>query len=214
MAQRQYNQLDKFIMELDAGLASMFDKSGSPGRNNPARSKGTTELGQKERRISQGLMRVNHAGEVSAQALYQGQSLTARSVSVKKSMQQSAMEEVEHLDWCKDRLDDLGGHTSYLNPLWFVGSFSIGALAGLVGDKWSLGFVAETERQVVAHLESHLGKLPKRDEKSRAVLEQMKTDEAHHASVAVESGAIELPEKIKKLMSLCSQIMTRTAYWV
>lgn len=214
MSQRQYSQLDKFLIEFDAGLAAMFDKSGSPQRSNPANTESATGLNSTETRISQGLMRVNHAGEVSAQALYQGQSLTARSKSVQESMQQSAMEEVDHLNWCKDRLDELGSHTSYLNPLWFSGSFTIGAAAGLVGDKWSLGFVAETERQVVAHLESHLQKLPERDEKSRAILEQMKKDEAHHASVAIESGAAELPTTIKKVMTLCSRIMTRTAYWI
>jgi ubiquinone biosynthesis monooxygenase Coq7 len=214
MSQRQYSQLDKFLIEFDAGLAAMFDKSGSPQRSNPANNESADGLNPAETRISQGLMRVNHAGEVSAQALYQGQSLTARSKSVQESMQQSAMEEVDHLNWCKDRLDELGSHTSYLNPLWFSGSFTIGAVAGLAGDKWSLGFVAETEHQVVVHLDSHLQKLPERDEKSRAILEQMKKDEAHHAFVATDSGAAELPTTIKKVMTLCSRIMTRTAYWV
>jgi 3-demethoxyubiquinol 3-hydroxylase len=214
MSQRQYNQIDKFIIEIDAGLAAIFNKSAPQARPNPGEGEAVNGLDSSELRISQGLMRVNHAGEVSAQALYQGQAMTARSKSVQASMQQSAMEEAEHLNWCKNRLDELDTHSSYLNPLWFSGSFTLGAIAGLVGDKWSLGFVAETEYQVVAHLETHLIKLPQKDNKSRAILEQMKTDEAHHASVAIDSGAAELPQKIKKLMSLCSQVMTRTAYWV
>jgi ubiquinone biosynthesis monooxygenase Coq7 len=159
-------------------------------------------------------MRVNHSGEVAAQALYQAQGFTARSKSIQVSMQQSAIEEIDHLDWCQERLTELGSHTSFLNPLWYSGSFTIGALAGLLGDKWSLGFVVETENQVVAHLESHLQKLPVQDARSRAILEQMKIDEAHHASVAIESGAAELPEKVKKLMRLCSRVMTSTAYWI
>jgi 3-demethoxyubiquinol 3-hydroxylase len=214
MSQRQHNQLDKFIIDFDAGLASMFAKSTSPNRANPSEEKTTSQLNEAEKRLSQGLMRVNHAGEVSAQAIYQGQSMIARSPSVRASMQEAALEEVDHLSWCKDRLDELGSHTSYLSPLWYLGSFTIGALAGVLGDKWSLGFVAETEHQVVAHLESHLQKLPEQDQKSRAILEQMKVDEAHHATMAIESGAAELPEKIKKLMTLCSRVMTRTAYWI
>jgi len=214
MELRQYNQLDRFIIDFDAGLAAMFGKSASSQRVNPAQGQAKSQLNTAEKRVSQGLMRVNHAGEISAQALYQGQSLTARSKSVQIAMQQSAIEEVDHLNWCKDRLDELGSHTSYLNPLWYSGSFSIGVLAGVLGDKWSLGFIVETEHQVVAHIESHLQKLPGQDGRSRAILEQMKTDEAHHASVAINSGAAELPVRIKKLMSLCSRIMTSTAYWI
>ena len=214
MSQRQYSQLDKFIIDFDAGLVAMFTKSASPNRANPAQEKTASQLNEAEKRLSQGLMRVNHAGEVSAQALYQGQSLTARSKSVQTTMQKAAMEEVDHLNWCKERLDELGSHTSYLSPLWYFGSFTIGALAGVLGDKWSLGFVAETEHQVVAHLESHLEKLPEQDDKSRTILEQMKEDEAHHATIAIESGAAELPLRIKKLMTFFSGVMTRTAYWI
>ena len=214
MGQRQFNRLDKFIIDFDKSLAAIFARTGPAQRLNPATSGPGSGLNATDLRISQSLMRVNHSGEVSAQALYQGQSLTARSRSVQRSMKQAAEEEVDHLNWCKDRLDELETHTSYLNPLWYFGSFTLGALAGIVGDKWSLGFVAETEHQVVAHLQSHLRKLPERDEKSRAILEQMKTDEAHHATLAIESGAAELPVRIKKIMKLCSRVMTTTAYWI
>lgn len=214
MGQRQYNQVDKFIIDFDAALAAMFAKTASPRRPNPAQDMTSSGLNTTEKRVSQGLMRVNHAGEVAAQALYQGQSLTARSKSVQSSMQQAAMEEVDHLYWCKQRLDELGSHTSVFNPLWYLGSLTMGALAGVIGDKWSLGFIAETEHQVVAHLQSHLEKLPEGDARSRAILEQMEVDEAHHATVAIESGAAELPGKIKKMMTLCSRLMTNAAYWI
>jgi ubiquinone biosynthesis monooxygenase Coq7 len=214
MSHRQYTQLDKFIIDFDTAFAAIFTDKSAISRLNPAQKDAKSSLNTKEKRVSQGLMRVNHAGEVSAQALYHGQSLTARSSSVQKSMQRAAEEEVDHLNWCKERLDELDTHSSYLNPLWYFGSFSIGALAGVLGDKWSLGFVAETEHQVVEHLRSHLRKLPSQDDKSRAILEQMKTDEAQHAAMALESGAAELPARIKKLMKLCSLVMTTTAYWL
>jgi ubiquinone biosynthesis monooxygenase Coq7 len=214
MSQRQYNQLDRFIIKFDEALVARFTQSTPSKRPNPASDSVKARLDEKEKRVSQGLMRVNHAGEVSAQALYQGQSLTARSRSVKISMQQAADEEMDHLNWCKQRLDELETHPSYLSPLWYLGSFSIGALAGGLGDKWSLGFVAETEHQVVEHLCSHIEKLPEHDEKSRAILEQMKIDESHHASMAIESGAVELPAPIRKLMKLSSLVMTTTTYWI
>jgi ubiquinone biosynthesis monooxygenase Coq7 len=159
-------------------------------------------------------MRVNHAGEVSAQALYQGQGLTARDPAVREAMAEAADEEVDHLAWCEERLDELRSHTSYLNPFWYLGSFSIGACAGLCGDRWSLGFVAETERQVVRHLESHLQQLPAADERSRRILAQMQEDEARHATTALEAGGAELPRPIRSLMQLCSRVMTTTAYYL
>lgn len=214
MSQRQYNRVDKFIINFDAALAAIFAKTGSPQRPNPAQDRPSSGLNTAEKRVSQGLMRVNHAGEVAAQALYQGQSLTARSKAVQSSMQQAAMEEVDHLHWCKQRLGELGSHTSIFNPLWYLGSLTMGALAGVFGDKWSLGFIAETEHQVVAHLESHLQNLPKQDDRSRAILEQMKIDEAHHATTAIESGAKVLPTTVKRLMTLFSGVMTRVAYWI
>ncbi len=157
-------------------------------------------------------MRVNHAGEVSAQALYQGQAFTAKLPNVREKMQQAAIEENDHLIWCEERLKELNSHTSLFNPLWYAGSFTIGALAGSAGDKWSLGFVVETENQVVRHLEQHLNSLPTSDAKSKAILEKMKEDELHHATMALESGAAELPKPAKLLMKLTSKIMTKTAY--
>ncbi|VAW75085.1 2-polyprenyl-3-methyl-6-methoxy-1,4-benzoquinol hydroxylase, coq7 type [hydrothermal vent metagenome] len=173
-----------------------------------------TKLSEQERRQSAALMRINHCGEVCAQALYQGQALTASSVKVRQSMQQASDEENDHLLWCKNRLDELDSHTSFLNPAWYANSFAIGAIAGMVGDKWSLGFVAETERQVVKHLDKHLHQISTNDYKTHAVLTQMKTDEAKHATNAVNNGAAELPDPIKKIMQLSSKIMTKTTYWV
>ena len=146
--------------------------------------------------------------------MYQGQALTARLPQVRQQMERAALEENDHLDWCEKRAKELGTHVSVLNPAWYAGSTAIGALAGLAGDKWSLGFVAETEKQVVKHLEEHLEQLPEHDDKSRAILEQMKEDEGRHATVALEAGGTELPDPVKKLMGLASKIMTRTAFWL
>jgi ubiquinone biosynthesis monooxygenase Coq7 len=159
-------------------------------------------------------MRVNHAGEIAAQGLYQGQALTARRSDVQERMRRSAMEENDHLAWCKERIEALGSRPSLLGPFWYWGSFAIGALAGAAGDKWSLGFVRETERQVVAHLKEHLQRLPEADASSRAVLEQMKADEAHHGQLAGQAGAAELPLPVQRLMGLASKVMTKTAYWI
>jgi ubiquinone biosynthesis monooxygenase Coq7 len=159
-------------------------------------------------------MRVNHAGEISAQALYQAQALTARSAATRTSMKQAAEEENDHLAWCAQRLEELGGHISHLSSIWYLGSFAIGTLAGLAGDKWSLGFLAETEEQVVRHLEAHLENLPSEDHKSRKIVSQMRADESEHATMAVEIGAVALPKPIKKMMALFSKVMTKTAYWV
>jgi len=159
-------------------------------------------------------MRVNHSGEVAAQALYQGQALTARLENVREAMERAAVEEIDHLKWCQERLQELGSHTSVLNPLWYAGSFAIGALAGIAGDRWSLGFVAETEKQVVDHLQGHLERLPLEDERSRAILEQMKQDEQHHGQAAADAGGARLPAPFRHLMTLTSRVMTRTAYWI
>lgn len=160
------------------------------------------------------LMRVNHSGEVCAQALYQGQAITAKLTTIRDKMEQAAVEENDHLAWTEERIRQLGSHTSYLNPLWFSGSFLIGAVAGMAGDRWSLGFVAETERQVVAHLNGHLARLPALDHKSRAILLQMREDEGRHATTAVESGAATLPKPIRAMMRWTARVMTRTAYWI
>ena len=181
---------------------------------NPSSALGETVLSDTERKHSAGLLRVDHAGEVAAQALYQGQALTARDERIRRMLEVAAEEENDHLAWCEQRLDELGAGTSVLNPLWYGGSFAIGAVAGFLGDRWSLGFLAETERQVVSHIESHLDALPKADDKSRAILEQMREDEGAHATSAVDAGGAELTPPVKRLMGLMSRVMTRTAYWV
>lgn len=171
-------------------------------------------LSDTERKTSARLMRVNHAGEVAAQALYQGQALTARHQTVKIAMQQAAAEEADHLAWCEQRLDELQGRTSLLNPLWYLGSFAIGALAGTLGDRTSLGFVAETERQVESHLRGHLDALSPRDSRSRAILEQMQRDEIRHGENAASLGGAALPVPVSLAMRAASKLMTRGAYWI
>jgi ubiquinone biosynthesis monooxygenase Coq7 len=183
-------------------------------RSYPAENIDDCELDDVDRKHIAGLMRVNHSGEVSAQALYQGQSITARNEEVRSKLEQAALEENDHLVWTENRLRELGGSTSHLNPVWYAGSFAIGALAGIIGDKWNLGFLAETEHQVVKHLGQHLEKLPDKDSRSRAILEQMKTDEARHATTALDHGGAELPTPVKKLMQAMSKVMTRSAYWI
>lgn len=173
-----------------------------------------TELNEQEKRASAGYMRVNHVGEICAQALYQSQALTASDPNLRAKMQSAAYEEIDHLAWCEQRLEELGSRKSVLNPIWYAGSFAIGAAAGIAGDKWNLGLVAETERQVVEHLESHLAVLPEQDHRSREVVEQMKQDESEHAKMAVDAGAAMLPAPVKSLMKLASRVMTRTAYWL
>ena len=155
---------------------------------------------------------MNHVGEVCAQALYQSQKLVARDPQIKEMLNHSGQEEIDHLAWCETRLQELGSHTSYLNPFWYAGSFAIGLAAGLAGDKWSLGFVAETEKQVENHLESHLEKLPPEDHRSRAIVDQMRLDEIEHGQAAIRSGGAELPEPVQKIMQMMSKVMTATAY--
>lgn len=212
MLTRKINPVDKLIMQADAALRTVFGNPPLSGRPNPADNCPEAELNVEEKRHTAGLMRVNHSGEISAQGLYQGQALTAQLPQVREKMEQAAIEENDHLVWCEQRLKDLGAHKSLLNPIWYTGSFLIGATAGMLGDKWSLGFVAETEHQVVRHLDEHLRSLPADDERSRAVLEQMKIDEAKHATTALHHGGAELPAPVKGLMGLMSKVMTRTAY--
>ena len=159
-------------------------------------------------------MRVNHSGEICAQALYQGQALTARDPAVQKQLQQAAQEETEHLAWTAKRVHELAGHLSLLNPFWYTGSLAFGAVAGLLGDKWNLGFLAETERQVGEHLQSHLERLPPQDAKSRAIVAQMYADEIGHAAMAISLGGAELPQPVQMAMKLNGKVMTSTAYWV
>ena len=171
-------------------------------------------MSDQARRRSIRLMRVNHAGEVAAQALYHGQAATASGESLRGKLEQAAAEEGDHLVWCRERLAELGGRTSHLDPLWYGGSFAIGILAGVAGARWNLGFLAETERQVVEHLEEHLQALPPEDARSRAILEQMKADEQDHMVMAVGSGGSSLPVPLRRLMRLTSKLMTRGAYWI
>jgi len=210
--ERQLNTIDRLVNELDKRTA--FGPAPKAVRENPASTIADTELSRSERDLASRFMRINHAGEICAQGLYQGQAMTARLPRVRKKMEQAAEEENDHIAWTADRIRELDGHTSYLNPLWYAGSFSLGALAGLVGDRWSLGFVAETEKQVVRHLEGHLEQLSPGDKKSRAILEQMKVDEGKHATTAISAGAATFPMSIQKLMQLMSKIFTNTAYWI
>jgi len=205
--------LDSLIVEFDKGLRTLFTQARSvrayPDANIPEAT-----MDEAEKKKAAALMRVNHSGEICAQALYQGQALTARDPDVQKQLQQAAQEETEHLAWTAKRVHELGGHLSLLNPFWYTGSLAIGAVAGLLGDKWNLGFLAETERQVGEHLQSHLDRLPPQDEKSRAIVSQMHGDELGHASMAASLGGAELPQPIQFAMKLNAKVMTSTAYWV
>ena len=205
--------LDKLIIEFDKGLRTLLAPAQS-ARPLPGRDLSEPELAAADKKHAAGLMRVNHVGEVCAQALYQGQALTARDPVARTALEHAAREETEHLAWCEARIHALGGRKSLLNPLWYANSFALGIAAGALGDKWSLGFLAETERQVEAHLGGHLDTLPAADTKSRAVVAQMQEDEARHAETAIAHGAAELPVPIQRLMALMSKAMTRTAYWV
>lgn len=205
--------VDELIVAFDKGLRTVFAPAQSL-RPTPGDEASRTALSEPQRALSAALMRVNHAGEICAQALYQGQALTARNPQAKAALEQAAQEETEHLAWTERRIAELGGRKSLLNPAWYAGSFAIGALAGLLGDRWNLGFLAETERQVVVHLEGHLQRLPVEDSRSRAIVEKMKEDEARHATSAIEYGASELPQPARAAMRLSSKVMTETAYWI
>lgn len=205
--------LDPLILGVDRVLRTLFVPAVSV-RPSPALSVGEVELTVDEKVHSAALMRVNHVGEICAQALYQGQALACKDESVKASLEHASAEEVEHLAWTERRIAELGGRKSFLNPLWYVGALALGGLAGKAGDRWSLGFLAETERQVEAHLDSHLGMLPEADARSRAIVEQMKVDEKAHAEMAVSLGAAELPVPAKAVMRLAARVMTHTAYYV
>lgn len=214
MMDRNHSFADRIIAQLDIGVQALFGRPLGTGRPYPANELAEPELNEKERVESARLMRVNHCGEICAQALYHGQAITARDPSLAQALERAAAEEKDHLAWCKQRLGQLGGHTSYLNPLFYVGSFGIGALAGATGDRWSLGFLAQTEKQVVQHLSKHLQRLPRRDEPSRAIVEQMKLDEDGHAIAAREAGAARLPRPLRRLMRLSSRVMTESTYWI
>ncbi|MFO7287299.1 MAG: 2-polyprenyl-3-methyl-6-methoxy-1,4-benzoquinone monooxygenase [Gammaproteobacteria bacterium] len=204
---------DLLIAAVDEGLRTLTATAPS-SRPNPARTVEDAPLTSDEKRLSAALMRVNHAGEIAAQALYAGQSIGARSTATREQLLNAAREERDHLVWCKARLDELGDRPSALGPFWYAGSFCIGLVAGCFGDELSLGFVAETERQVEAHLDDHMGRLPAADEKSRAILREMAADEAHHGTTARLAGGRPLPGPVRMLMTLGGEILRRTAYYV
>jgi len=184
------------------------------GREMPGRDVSEDELSEAERRHAAALMRVNHCGEVCAQALYQGQALASDNRGIRDALEHAAREEADHLSWCERRIAELGGRTSMLNPVWYAGSLAIGFVAGKFGDEWNLGFLAETEHQVEHHLEGHLDRLSAKDLRTRAIVETMKRDEAGHADTARALGARELPAQVKGAMRLASRVMTSTSYWV
>ena len=204
--------IDRLVIEFDTALRSVLGGANAQRPTPGSEISSKSALDTLERKHAAGLMRVNHVGEVCAQALYQSQKLVARNPQIQEMLSHSGQEEMDHLAWCETRLQELGSHTSYLNPFWYAGSFAIGLAAGLAGDKWSLGFVAETEKQVENHLESHLEKLPQEDQRSRAIVEQMRIDEIEHGQAALHAGGVALPEPVQKMMQLMSKVMTETAY--
>jgi ubiquinone biosynthesis monooxygenase Coq7 len=212
MSSRQLSLIDKFISQLDHGIRTVLSDAPLPGRKSPAVSIEDQTLNEAERSHALGLMRVNHTGEVCAQALYQGQALTAKLPDVREQMKKAATEEIDHLSWCEDRIKDLGGRTSVFNPIFYAMSFGIGAGAGIVSDKLSLGFVAATEDQVCAHLKTHLDQLPETDHKSRAVVKEMLADEERHAQAALDAGGYKFPTPVKQAMTLISSVMTKGSY--
>ncbi len=201
-------------MHFDQAIRAVTGCAQSNARAYPAASEAEAELTATQRQHVAGLMRVNHAGEVAAQALYHGQGIVSKNKQIQAQMQQAALEEGNHLAWCSQRLLELNSHASYLNPVWYVGSFMIGAVAGLVGDQWSLGFVAETEYQVGKHLEEHMKLLPEQDSKSIKILQQMQRDEEQHREDAIHAGAATLPFFIRKLMRWTANVMVKTAYYI
>ncbi|MBL0950471.1 MAG: 2-polyprenyl-3-methyl-6-methoxy-1,4-benzoquinone monooxygenase [Pseudomonas sp.] len=211
-SERQYSPVDRLLLQADAALRTLLPFSGASGRPSPAIVQSDSELSSEESRHVAGLMRINHTGEVCAQALYQGQALTAKLPEVRGAMEHAADEEIDHLAWCEQRIRELGSHPSVLNPLFYGLSFGVGAVAGLVSDRVSLGFVAATEDQVCKHLDEHLEQLPEHDAKSRAILEQMRVDEQQHANSALAAGGVRFPAPVKFGMTLLSKVMTKSTY--
>jgi len=211
---RQLTGLDHILMTADRALRTLTGNTQPALRQSPAREEAECSLTVDEKKLAAGLMRVNHTGEVCAQALYQGQALTAKLPTVRADMERAADEEIDHLAWCEERVKQLGGHLSLLNPVWYGMSFGLGAAAGLVGDKVSLGFVSAIEDQVCEHLEEHLQTLPFHDEKSRVIVEKMLEDEAHHSHAALAAGGVQFPVPVKKGMTLVSRLMTKTSRYI
>lgn len=211
---RDYSALDHALMRLHGVVQSFNPPASASTRPDPAAATPEAELDSEQRRHAAGLMRVNHAGEVAAQALYRGQAATAQDPTLREHLLKAADEEQAHLEWCRRRLSQLGESPSRLDPLWYAGSYAIGTVAGLAGDRWSLGFVEETEKQVAEHLDGHLQQLPEQDLRSRAVVEAMKRDEEQHGREAAEAGAAPLPAPVRGLMRAVARVMTRSAYWL
>ena len=205
--------IDHIITTFDTALRTVFSEAKATRAHPDAAIKVDSVPDDQKQKVA-ALMRINHVGEICAQALYSGQAFTSRNPQVSEALKQAAAEETDHLAWCESRIKELGGRKSLLNPVWYLGSFTIGAVAGSIGDKWNLGFLAETEQQVSTHLSSHLEKLPIQDMKTRAIINQMHRDEMSHAQEAVNLGAAELPNSIKAAMKVSSKIMTKTAYYV
>lgn len=211
MSHRHYSLLDELLSKADNSLKTLTTGANKAARVLP-KTQNNISLNEKQRKHIAGLMRINHTGEVCAQALYQGQALTAKNREVREAMQTAADEEIDHLVWCEERLAELGSHTSYLGPVFYGLSFGIGAITGAISDKVSLGFVEATEDQVCKHLQDHLQQVPESDEKTRAILAQMLIDEASHAEMALQQGGVEFPRPVKAAMTLMSKVMTRTTY--
>jgi ubiquinone biosynthesis monooxygenase Coq7 len=214
MHERELTPLDRLLASANNALRTVATPAGRSARPNPAEHILDAELDDRQKAHAAGLMRVNHAGEVCAQALYQGHAAVARDKAIEAQIQRAADEEFDHLAWCEQRIHELGEDVSKLSPFWYAGAFAIGAASGILGDRWSLGFIAETEKQVCAHLDDHLDALPVEDVKSRAIVEQMRDEEEEHGDNAIEAGAAELPAPVKRLMQMTAKVMTKTAYWV
>lgn len=211
---RNLSTLDRLVLQADQALRTLTPGAIAAHRASPAANKTEAALDATQQRHAAGLMRINHTGEVCAQALYAGQALTAKLPDVRDAMAQAALEEEDHLAWCETRLQELHSNPSLLNPAFYGLSFAVGAAAGIAGDKWSLGFVEETERQVVRHLETHLGRLPDSDTRSAAILDAMRTDEQKHADMAQAAGAAPLPFPVRRAMEALARVMTTTVYRV
>ena len=209
---RELSRIDRLLASANNALRTVASPAGRPARDNPAETLDDGRLTPAQKSHAAGLMRVNHAGEIAAQALYQGHATVARDKTIEQQMQRAADEEFDHLAWCEQRLTELDAKPSVLSPVWYAGAFAIGAASGVLGDKWSLGFIAETEKQVCAHLDSHLDRLPDDDAKSRAIVKTMRDEEEEHGANAKNAGAAELPEPILRLMQLTAKVMTTTAY--
>jgi ubiquinone biosynthesis monooxygenase Coq7 len=213
MQDRQLTSLDRLLSGIDTALRTVASTPTRATRPNPASGLAEATLTDDEKTHAAGLMRVNHAGEIAAQGLYQGHAAMARNAQMEEKMKRAADEELDHLGWCEERLTELSAGPSRLRPVWYAGAFTIGALSGVLGDKWSLGFIEETEHQVAKHLTGHLDRLPESDVKSRAIVEQMRDEEEEHGANAKKAGAEPLPQVAKDLMRISARVMTRTAYW-